>query len=367
MFDWDTSNRLKQITGPGYAASFTYDVIGRRVTRSVNGDTTAFAYSGMQLVGEIRAASTVPQQSTALVTGAQIDEVIARYSRTGATSDTPVGRVLLTDALGSVIAQTREDQSVQNFYSYTPYGEVLPIGDDEKNSTQYTGRESDSTGLYFYRARYYDPVLKRFIAQDPIGLSGGMNVYGYVEGNPVSFVDPFGETIYKGPNNSYSDIPPPAGQPCLRAIERYGAIVGWEPCTPPTPPSDPCPPQPPAPPPPPPTPPGNGPGTGTGAGPGTGPGGGGPGSGGTNQGCYWACISAGIGTYIVDTMTMGIFTDGIFPSLFDAAAVNNSIGQRVFWGGMKWASRGFGIIHVFHGAWGLNQSAPAMCEKACAE
>jgi uncharacterized protein RhaS with RHS repeats len=46
--------------------------------------------------------------------------------------------------------------------------------------------------LYFYRARYYDPVLKRFISEDPIGLDGGINSHAYVEGDPVSFVDPEG-------------------------------------------------------------------------------------------------------------------------------------------------------------------------------
>jgi RHS repeat-associated protein len=59
--------------------------------------------------------------------------------------------------------------------------------------SQYTSRENDATGLLYYRARYYDPVLKRFISSDPIGLAGGMNMYAYVEGDPVSLVDPTGE------------------------------------------------------------------------------------------------------------------------------------------------------------------------------
>jgi RHS repeat-associated protein len=57
---------------------------------------------------------------------------------------------------------------------------------------QYTGRENDGTGLYYYRARYYHAVAKRFIAEDPIGQAGGFNVSAYVGGNPLSFIDPFG-------------------------------------------------------------------------------------------------------------------------------------------------------------------------------
>lgn len=60
------------------------------------------------------------------------------------------------------------------------------------NPNQYTSRENDQTGLLYYRARYYDPVLKRFISSNPIRLAGGMNIYGCVEGDPVSFVDPDG-------------------------------------------------------------------------------------------------------------------------------------------------------------------------------
>lgn len=77
-------------------------------------------------------------------------------------------------------------------YAYSPYGETVALGPDGGNSLQYTGRENDGTGLYYYRARYYDPVLKRFISEDPIGLAGGENFYGYVGGNPISFTDPFG-------------------------------------------------------------------------------------------------------------------------------------------------------------------------------
>ena len=57
----------------------------------------------------------------------------------------------------------------------------------------FTGREWDpETGLYYYRARYYDPKIGRFISEDQIGLEGAVNFYGYVRGNPVSSIDPFG-------------------------------------------------------------------------------------------------------------------------------------------------------------------------------
>ncbi|PYU65848.1 MAG: hypothetical protein DMG56_02085 [Acidobacteria bacterium] len=47
------------------------------------------------------------------------------------------------------------------------------------NSFAYTGRELDPTGLYFYRDRYYNPQLGRFISEDPVGFKSGINVYAY--------------------------------------------------------------------------------------------------------------------------------------------------------------------------------------------
>jgi RHS repeat-associated protein len=61
---------------------------------------------------------------------------------------------------------------------------------------QFTGRENDGTGLYFYRARYYSPTFQRFIAQDPMDftLAGGANLYAYVRNSPLNLIDKLGLT-----------------------------------------------------------------------------------------------------------------------------------------------------------------------------
>jgi RHS repeat-associated protein len=182
-------------------------------------------YDGIQAIGEIRG-----RQTTTLLTGLVIDEMIARYTEQGS-------RVFLTDALGSVIAQARGDQSLLNRYAYSPYGEANAAGDDDGNSSEYTARENDGTGLYFYRARYYDPVLKRFIAEDPIGLEGGPNSYAYVSANPIGFADPLGLLFGVDAGESYGDS---AAQHWADLHVRTGnflyAIPGamaslWTPCT----------------------------------------------------------------------------------------------------------------------------------------
>ena len=66
-------------------------------------------------------------------------------------------------------------------------------------SYRYTGREYDADiGLYYYRNRWYDPEVGRFISEDPIGFAGGdINLYGYVGNNPLNFIDPYGNYACK--------------------------------------------------------------------------------------------------------------------------------------------------------------------------
>jgi RHS repeat-associated protein len=180
-FTWDARNRLVAIDGPHGQAAFVYDHLGRRIERTVNGTTVRYLYHGPQAIAELQGNAL----GAVYHTGLMIDEVLARYT-TGAD------RSLLTDALGSVIGLSDENGQLVTRYGYSPFGESGASGEESENPLGYTGREDDRTGLYFYRARYYDPELKRFVSADPIGLAGGINVYGYVEGDPVSFGDPYG-------------------------------------------------------------------------------------------------------------------------------------------------------------------------------
>ncbi len=84
-------------------------------------------------------------------------------------------------------------------YSYDPYGKATVIytnGDAIDNTILYAGYTYDAaTGLYFDRARYYDPQLGRFISQDPLGPAGsGDNLYAYCGDNPLTATDPSGTT-----------------------------------------------------------------------------------------------------------------------------------------------------------------------------
>ena len=96
--------------------------------------------------------------------------------------------------LGSITELTNQTGTVAQAYTYSSFGKIESQLD--LNFVQlyaYTARESDwESGLGFYRTRYYDPSVGRFIQQDLIGLLGGINFYAYVGNNPVHFVDPIG-------------------------------------------------------------------------------------------------------------------------------------------------------------------------------
>jgi RHS repeat-associated protein len=108
-------------------------------------------------------------------------------------SSTWAARILVADGLGSTLALLDPLGAVTAQYSYGAFGGTSATGEQNTNLTQYTGRELDETGLYYYRGRYYSPALLRFISEDPIGFAGGdSNLYAYVFDAPTNFVDPMG-------------------------------------------------------------------------------------------------------------------------------------------------------------------------------
>ena len=101
--------------------------------------------------------------------------------------------------VGSTMAVTDAKGSVVKTYNYTPYGELIDGEYREDIPLLYNGQYgviTDSNGLYYMRARYYNVEIKRFINQDVLlGVLervSSLNRYAYVEGNPVSYIDPFG-------------------------------------------------------------------------------------------------------------------------------------------------------------------------------
>ena len=187
-YTWNVSNRLIGITGfkpdcTTLAASFNYDALGRRIGKTINGRTIQYVYDGMDVVQEIENGNPTVNYIRTM----NIDKPLARIEASGKV------RYYQRDALGSVIDLTDENGVIKTTYSYGPFGNVTITGEASDNPFQYTGRENDGTGLYYYRARYYSPELQRFISENPIRLAGGdVNFFAYARNNPVNYTDPLG-------------------------------------------------------------------------------------------------------------------------------------------------------------------------------
>lgn len=181
-YTWNTRNQLTGIGG-SVSASFSYDGLGRRKTKTINGVTTNFLYDGLNPVQETGAATAN------LMTGLGIDEFVTR-TESGVTS------TFLSDALGSAVALTSSSGTVQTQYTYEPFGKVNTTEAANNSPYQYTSRESDSTELNYYRARYHSPGLHRFVSEDPIGFGAGdANLFSYTQNSPINFTDPTGHII----------------------------------------------------------------------------------------------------------------------------------------------------------------------------
>ena len=178
QYTWNARNQLVSMSGSTTAA-FQYDAYGRRSSKTVGSVSTGFLYDVINVAQEL--SGTTP---TANVLSGGVDEIFMRADSTGAYS-------FLADGLGSTLALADATGALQTQYTYEPFGNTTIAG-SSSNSLQYTGRENDGTGLYYYRVRYYNPAIGRFISEDPIGFLGGINEYVYVDDDPMDFIDPFG-------------------------------------------------------------------------------------------------------------------------------------------------------------------------------
>ena len=179
-FVWNARNKLGSMNMS--AQSFQYDPFGRRVGKTILTTTTNYLYDGVNPLQEL--SGTTPTAN--LITGG-VDEYFQRTDSTGAGN-------FLTDAMGSTIALTSSTGGNVAQYTYEPFGNTSVTG-SSASSYQFTGRENDGTGVYFYRNRYYSPTLQRFISEDPIGMNGGdVKFYAYVGNSPTNFRDTRGLT-----------------------------------------------------------------------------------------------------------------------------------------------------------------------------
>ena len=201
---WDIDNHLVSYNDGTDTTTFEYDALGRRLIKSKGLNSTLFISSGNQVIEEYEyQTNQAPALARSYVYASYIDDVVAKVENNAGTpsilyyhSDRQFNVRGLSDASGNVV----------ELYAYSPYGKQIVLdtsGTDigssaHNNSYGYTGRRLDSdTGLWYFRARYFDEELGRFIARDPLVYVDGTNLFQYCISNPLNFVDPQGTVAHK--------------------------------------------------------------------------------------------------------------------------------------------------------------------------
>jgi RHS repeat-associated protein len=186
IYMWDARNRLQSMTTPtGQTTTFHYD-FGRNLlakeTTGLGGNSESYVLD--TLTNVVYQSSSNGQQFS-ILTGRSIDSHLAVIPSNGQAT------FGLGDILNSTVAATDQNGLTNGQFFYEPYGETTSSG--SAYPFQYTRRTLAPGGLYYYRARFYDPQAGRFISEDPIGFVGGdVNLYRYVNNSPVRWVDPSG-------------------------------------------------------------------------------------------------------------------------------------------------------------------------------
>jgi RHS repeat-associated protein len=182
-YGYDPENRLVSMS---IGASLAYDPLGRLWQVTSASTNNRFLTDGDQLALEYDASGNVARR---YAFGGGGDQPVLEDSG-GALACGTTTRFLSSDIRGSVIAQADCAGNRQAINAYDEYG--IPASTNT-GRFQYTGQAwLPELGMYYYKARIYSPTLGRFMQTDPIGVAGGINLYGYVGGDPVNNDDPSG-------------------------------------------------------------------------------------------------------------------------------------------------------------------------------
>lgn len=191
FYTWTNAGRLATASAGATSAAYTYNGFGQRVRKATSTQARQYVYAedGVSLLGEYAelngAAAPIVEvvylggTPVLALSGGQVYYIQSDHLNTPRT---------IKNSAGAVVWRWESDAFGGGQANSNPGGLML----FEFNS-RFPGQQFDAeTGLYYNNARYYDPVVGRYISSDPIGLKGGINTFAYAELSPLSLSDPYG-------------------------------------------------------------------------------------------------------------------------------------------------------------------------------
>ncbi|MDQ1818149.1 RHS repeat-associated core domain-containing protein, partial [Massilia sp. CCM 9210] len=196
-YGYGSNARLTSVSGSGSGVvQYRYNGLDQRIIKSgTAGASTYFVYDEAgHMIGEYDTAGT-PLQETIYFEGIPVAVIKLRTAGAGENAYYVYADHLATPR---VITRASDNKMVWRWDGANPFGEDPP--DENPNrlgafayNLRFPGQYYDrETNLHYNYYRDYDPQTGRYVQSDPIGLDGGINTYGYVGGNPLTFIDPFG-------------------------------------------------------------------------------------------------------------------------------------------------------------------------------
>ena len=215
-YTYDDQGRLNAVTDEAGTpiASYAYNALGQRVLKDVQQGTAHTPYTYLygtdgQVLGQVRYTSSGKKSKASYyvwLDSLPIAQIDLSYDAAGSTIASTTLTYLHSDHLNTPRLATNQGGNLVWSWQSDAFGVGQPntYGGNIDVILRFPGQVADAhSALYYNYFRDYDPETGRYVKSDPIGLAGGLNTFGYVEANPVSFFDPLGleKVIFFNPDD----------------------------------------------------------------------------------------------------------------------------------------------------------------------
>jgi RHS repeat-associated protein len=189
---WNSEGRLSSVsTNSVEIGRYFYDDHGRRIAKVENVSLTLYLWDGMDFFGVGDSAGDITEYYTrGIGIAGDVGTLVAAHEFTGSTT-----KLLHCNHRGNIVLATGSSGAGVHEAEFAPYGNVLTSSGSYVPRFGFSSKECDESGLIYYGYRYYSAQINQWLSPDPLGESGGLNLYRFCGNNPINYVDTDGRFL----------------------------------------------------------------------------------------------------------------------------------------------------------------------------